>query len=168
MKKNILILKQICKCIQKKTVLNQFYMNIQNGEIVNLIGMEDSGKEDVFSILFGQEKIDSGEIVFNRRSYTQMSQRIVEHAGGIFFINNDEPMVAELSVAENLYIVEKMNYFKRSVSRKKDGDTGAVCLCQIRYRHCAREKSGRTECIRTAYPESTAGICQAGKADCDQ
>ena len=67
MKKNILILKQICKCIQKKTVLNQFYMNIQNGEIVNLIGMEDSGKEDVFSILFGQEKIDSGEIVFNRR-----------------------------------------------------------------------------------------------------
>lgn len=84
MKKNILILKQICKCIQKKTVLNQFYMNIQNGEIVNLIGMEDSGKEDVFSILFGQEKIDSGEIVFNRRSYTQMSQRIVEHAGGIF------------------------------------------------------------------------------------
>ena len=46
MKKNILILKQICKCIQKKTVLNQFYMNIQNGEIVNLIGMEDSGKED--------------------------------------------------------------------------------------------------------------------------
>lgn len=75
MKKNILILKQICKCIQKKTVLNQFYMNIQNGEIVNLIGMEDSGKEDVFSILFGQEKIDSGEIVFNRRSYTQMSQR---------------------------------------------------------------------------------------------
>ena len=87
MKKNILILKQICKCIQKKTVLNQFYMNIQNGEIVNLIGMEDSGKEDVFSILFGQEKIDSGEIVFNRRSYTQMSQRIVEHTGGIFFIN---------------------------------------------------------------------------------
>lgn len=28
-------------------------------------------------------------------------------------------MVAELSVAENLYIVEKMNYFKRSVSRKR-------------------------------------------------
>ena len=55
MKKNILILKQICKCIQKKTVLNQFYMNIQNGEIVNLIGRVDSGKEDVFSILFGQE-----------------------------------------------------------------------------------------------------------------
>ena len=97
-----------------------------------------------------------------------MSQRIVEHAGGIFFINNDEPMVAELSVAENLYIVEKMNYFKRSVSRKKMETQGAVCLCQIRYRHCAREKSGRTECIRTAYPESTAGICQAGKADCDQ
>ena len=69
MKKNILILKQ------KKTVLNQFYMNIQNGEIVNLIGMEDSGKEDVFSILFGQEKIDSGEIVFNRRKlYTDESK----------------------------------------------------------------------------------------------
>lgn len=46
MKKNILILKQICKCIQKKTVLNQFYMNIQNGEIVNLIGMEDRQRGD--------------------------------------------------------------------------------------------------------------------------
>ena len=89
MKKNILILKQICKCIQKKTVLNQFYMNIQNGEIVNLIGMEDSGKEDVFSILFGQEKIDSGEIVFNRRSYTQMSQRTSAEDAGVRFISYD-------------------------------------------------------------------------------
>lgn len=167
MKKNILILKQICKCIQKKTVLNQFYMNIQNGEIVNLIGMEDSGKEDVFSILFGQEKIDSGEIVFNRRSYTQMSQRIVEHAGGIFFINNDEPMVAELSVAENLYIVEKMNYFKRSVSRKRWRHRRSLSLPNS-VSTLRQGKSGRTECIRTAYPESTAGICQAGKADCDQ
>ena len=59
MKKNILILKQICKCIQKKTVLNQFYMNIQNGEIVNLIGMEDSGKED------GQrgDRVQSQEVI---------------------------------------------------------------------------------------------------------
>ena len=119
MKKNILILKQISKCIQKKMVLNQFYMDIQDGEIVNLIGMEDSGKEDVFSILSGREKIDSGEVIFNQKSYVQMSQKIVEHAGGIFFIDNDEPMVTDLSVAENLYIVEKMNYFKRSVSRKK-------------------------------------------------
>ena len=144
------------------------YMNIQNGEIVNLIGMEDSGKEDVFSILFGQEKIDSGEIVFNRRSYTQMSQRIVEHAGGIFFINNDEPMVAELSVAENLYIVEKMNYFKRSVSRKKMETQAQFVFAKFGIDIAPGKKSGRTECIRTAYPESTAGICQAGKADCDQ
>ena len=193
MKKNILILKQICKCIQKKTVRNQCYMNIQNGEIVNLIGMEDSGKEDVFSILFGQEKIDSGEIVFNRRSYTQMSQRIVEHAGGIFFINNDElqlltswrrPIVLlreRQKICSNglndgyrtlgvmlPYMLIHHDLFQTERVTKKDGDTGAVCLCQIRYRHCAREKSGRTECIRTAYPESTAGICQAGKADCDQ
>ena len=164
MKKNILILKQICKCIQKKTVLNQFYMNIQNGEIVNLIGMEDSGKEDVFSILFGQEKIDSGEIVFNRRSYTQMSQRIVEHAGGIFFINNDEPMVAELSVAENLYIVEKMNYFKRSVSRKKMETQAQFVFAKFGIDIAPGKKVGELN----AFEQSTAGICQAGKADCDQ
>ncbi|MDD3416895.1 MAG: ATP-binding cassette domain-containing protein [Lachnospiraceae bacterium] len=119
MKKNVLLLKKISKKYQQNQQLNQFFLDIQDAEIVNLIGLEGSGKEDIFSILFGEEKIDSGEVWFMNKKYGQNEKLPIEKTNGIFFIDNNELMIPELSVAENLYIVEKKNYFQMSVPKKK-------------------------------------------------
>ncbi len=68
--------------------------------------MEDSGKEDVFSLLFGQEKIDSGEIVVQSQElYTDESKNRGTCGWFLCLSIMMNRWFAELSVAENLYIV---------------------------------------------------------------
>lgn len=119
MKKNVLLLKNISRKNQQNILLNQFYLNIQNGEIINLIGLEGSGKEEIFSVLFGKEKIASGELWFMNHKFEQGEELPVEKSKGIFFIDNNELLIPELSVAENIYIIEKVNYMQFCVPKKK-------------------------------------------------
>ena len=56
MKKNVLLLKNITKEKAGSKVLDQFYVEILSGEIMNLIGLEGSGKEEIYSILFGEDR----------------------------------------------------------------------------------------------------------------
>ena len=62
-------LRRIVKEKVGNLILNQFSLEILSGEIVNLIGLEGSGKEELFSILSGKEEIDSGEIYFLGKEY---------------------------------------------------------------------------------------------------
>lgn len=119
MKKDILLLEKITKEKAGNKMLNQFFLEILDGEIVNLIGLEGSGKEEVYSTLFGQNDMDSGEIWFAGRKYSGEKELPVEKVNGIFFIENKKLIIPDLSVAENLYIIEKVNYFQLSVSRRK-------------------------------------------------
>ena len=68
MKKNVLLLKNITKEKAGSKVLDQFYVEILSGEIMNLIGLEGSGKEEIYSILFGDECADKGEVWFAGKS----------------------------------------------------------------------------------------------------
>lgn len=119
MKKNILLLKKISKENHQNGLLNQFYLDVQDGEIVNLIGLEGSGKEEIFSILFGKEQVDSGEVWFLNKRWENNEKLPIEHTNGIFFIDNNELIIPDLSVAENIYIIEQVNYLQLSVSKKK-------------------------------------------------
>lgn len=119
MKKDVLTLKKISKEKSGNRILNQFYMKIVSGEIINLIGLEGSGKHEIYSILFGEDQIDSGEIWFSGKVYHKRERLPVEQVNGIFFIGNHDLIIPDLTVAENIYIIEKINYFQLSVSRKK-------------------------------------------------
>lgn len=119
MKKEILLLKKIAKKRSGEKVLNDFSLEILSGEIVNLIGLEGAGKQEIYSILFGEETADSGEIWFDGKHYAKERDLPVERVNGIFFIENNELIIPDLSVAENLYIIEKINYCQFSVSRRK-------------------------------------------------
>ena len=119
MKKNILSLVRLTKEKAGHRILNQFYMDIFGGEMVNLIGLEGSGKEEIYNILFGDEIPDSGEIFFLEEKMSRDRKLPVERREGIFFIGNHDLIIPNLTVAENMYIIEHMNYFSLSVSAKK-------------------------------------------------
>ena len=119
MKKGVLLLKKLTKGKSENGGLNQFFLQICSGEIVNLIGLEESGKNEIYAILFGEDTADSGDVWFDGRRYEKGKGLPVEQANGIFFIGNNELIIPELSVSENMYIIEKMNYFQLSVSKKK-------------------------------------------------
>lgn len=101
-------------------ILNQFSLEILSGEIINLIGLEGSGKEELYAILSGKEFIDSGDVWFNGKQYKIGKESLpVERVNGIFLIGNYDLIIPDLTVAENIYIIEKINYFQFSVSKKK-------------------------------------------------
>lgn len=119
MKEEVLLLKDVTKIKARNKVLDHFFMEVLSGEIINLIGLEGSGKAEIYSILFGDESNYEGQIRFMGKYYEKGSALPVERLNGIFFIGNQELIIPNLSVAENLYIIEKINYFQFSVSKKK-------------------------------------------------
>lgn len=119
MKKNVLTLKNITKEKFGNKILDKFYLNIVSGEIINLIGVDGSGRQEIYSILSGKEKIDDGEIWFSSHLYHKYEELPVEQANGMFFIGNYDMIIPDMTIAENIYIVEKINYLQFSVSKKK-------------------------------------------------
>lgn len=119
MRNEVLLLKKITKIRAGNKVLDDFFLDILSGEIINLIGLEGSGNQEIYSILFGEDTRDSGEIWFSGQHYERGRRLPVERANGIFFIGNNELIIPDLTVAENLYIIEKINYLQFSVSKKK-------------------------------------------------
>lgn len=119
MRKNILTLKNITKEKFGNRVLDKFYINIVSGEIINLIGLDGSGRKEIYSILSEKEKIDEGEIWFDNRLYHQYEDLPVEQVNGMFFIGNYDLIIPDMTIAENIYIIEKINYLQFCVSKKK-------------------------------------------------
>lgn len=119
MRKNILTLKNITKEKFGNRVLDKFYINIVSGEIINLIGLDGSGRKEIYSFLSGKEKIDEGEIWFDNRLYHQYEDLPVEQVNGMFFIGNYDLIIPDMTIAENIYIIEKINYLQFCVSKKK-------------------------------------------------
>lgn len=116
MKKNVLTLKNLTKKKFGNKILDKFYMNIVSGETINLIGLDGSGRQEIYAILSGKEKIDEGEIWFDNRLYHQYEELPVEQANGLFFIGNYDLIIPDMTIAENLYIIEKINYLQFCVS----------------------------------------------------
>lgn len=116
MKKNVLTLKNLTKKKFGNKILDKFYMNIVSGEIINLIGLDGSGRQEIYAILSGKEKIDEGEIWFDNRLYHQYEELPVEQANGLFFIGNYDLIIPDMTIAENLYIIET-NYPAFTVPR---------------------------------------------------
>lgn len=119
MKKQVLLIDEISGDKMQNKVLDHFFLEILSGEIINLIGLEGSGKEEIYSILFGEESAESGRIWFGDKKYIRGRFLPAEKSNGIFFIGNHDLIIPDLTVAENLYIIEKINYFQLSVSSKK-------------------------------------------------
>lgn len=119
MKKSVLLLKNLKKEKAGSQILNHFFLEIFSGEIVDLIGLEGSGKEEIYAILFGEDAPDGGEILFAGKHCGKGHKIPVESANGIFFIGNQELLVPDLTVAENMYIVEKINYLQFCVPKRK-------------------------------------------------
>lgn len=150
MRKNILTLKHITKKKFGNKILDKFYLNIVSGEIINLIGLDGSGKQEIYSILSGKEKIDEGEIWFANHLYHRYEELPVEQADGMVFIGNYDLIIPDMTIAENIYIVEKINYLQFCVSRKKmelqaqkmfarfgvDLDPGKLAKNLTRYESC--------------------------------
>lgn len=71
----MLELKNIKKTFDNKVVLDGISLQIQDGEIVSMLGLSGSGKTTLLNIILGLTCMDSGLIIYNGEDISKVSMR---------------------------------------------------------------------------------------------
>ncbi len=84
-------------------ILRNVSINVEEGEIVDLLGSNGAGKSTLMRTLVGLNRIWSGEVIFNGVNLTNAtSDKIVK--SGISIVPEGRRLFAGMTVTENLYM----------------------------------------------------------------
>ena len=98
--KEILTVNNLCKTVDGKKVLDKVSFTILKGDKVAFVGTNDIAKTTLFKILMGEEKFDSGEVIWGKTitksyfpqdnsSYFDKDINIMEWIGGFYNIDDE-------------------------------------------------------------------------------
>ena len=117
----ILEVKEISKSFKKTKVLDKFSLNVEEGEIISILGPSGVGKSTLLRCINGLEKIDSGEIIINgNRIKSKISKQSNLDIGLVF---QDYNLFPQYSVIQNVTLtltkVLKVNKEDAIIKAKK-------------------------------------------------
>jgi ribose transport system ATP-binding protein len=102
-------LQGIVKRFGSTAVLNDIHLDFHRGEIHALIGENGAGKSTVGKIIGGYYLADAGEMeIFEKPVDAWSPRRALQH--GIAMIHQEVQLVAELSVAKNVFLGIEQNF----------------------------------------------------------
>jgi ribose transport system ATP-binding protein len=110
--------KEMVKTFGVVTALNNVSIDINQGEIVGLIGENGSGKSTLASIVSGIQKPDSGEMFFKGELWNPTSM-IDSINKGIGIIVQEVGVIAGISIAENIFLGEISKFTNHMFVNKK-------------------------------------------------
>ena len=98
--KEILTVKKLSKTIEGRKVLNNVSFTVLKGDKIAFVGSDNIAKTTLFKILMGEEKADSGEIIFGKTvnpsyfpqdnsEYFKKDQSIMEWIGDYYDIDDE-------------------------------------------------------------------------------
>jgi ABC-type Fe3+/spermidine/putrescine transport system ATPase subunit len=93
-----IILKNIYKTIGKKTILNNLYLEVKQGEFHVVLGPSGEGKSTLLSIIAGLIKPDKGKIFIN----DQLINDLPPQKRNVGFVFQDYALFPHLTVYENV------------------------------------------------------------------
>lgn len=123
--KNVLSVRNICKRYVGIQALSDVSIDFETGETHALVGENGAGKSTLIKMISGAEEPDSGELVFDGRSYLKMTPHLARSVG-VATIYQEFNLFPSLTVAENIYmgdetyeenkgwIYHKQDYIKRA------------------------------------------------------
>ena len=100
---NILFMKDIKKSFSGVQVLRNINLELNEGEVLALIGENGAGKSTLMKILKGEVKRDSGEIVIDGKQIDELTPDIATKLG-ISMIHQELTPIPDMTVAENLFL----------------------------------------------------------------
>lgn len=119
-------LKNITKKFENKTVFANFNLQIDQNEMVAIIGPSGSGKSTLLNILGLIDKVDDGEYQFeqytNIKPNSRLSQKIIREK--ISYLFQNFALIEEDTVLQNLLLALK--YVKQSKKEKTEIITAAL------------------------------------------
>ena len=119
-------LKNITKKFENKTVFANFNLQIDQNEMVAIIGPSGSGKSTLLNILGLIDKVDDGEYQFeqytNIKPNSRLAQKIIREK--ISYLFQNFALIEEDTVLQNLLVALK--YVKQSKKEKTEIITAAL------------------------------------------
>ena len=100
---SVLQLKDITKSFFGVQVLHGISLELNEGEILGLVGENGAGKSTMMNIIGGVLQPDSGSMILRGEAYQPENPQVAtDH--GISFIHQELSLFSNLTVAENIYI----------------------------------------------------------------
>lgn len=115
----MLTLKNITKTYPGVVALDKVSVSFKQGEVHAVMGENGAGKSTLIKIISGAIHPDpGGEILFDDRSYTQMTPALSAE-NGVAVIYQDINLVTPMTVAENMFMGRRMGkgYSKRRLNK---------------------------------------------------
>jgi len=94
------------KNMNKKNVVSNISFNLRKGEILGFAGLMGAGRTEVAKLLFGYDKMDSGEIILEGKSI-KITSPIEAIKNKIVYLTEDrkkDGIFAEMSVEDNIMV----------------------------------------------------------------
>lgn len=113
-------LKNISKSFGSKVLFNDFSLTINDGQSVVITGKSGSGKSTLLNILSLIEKIDSGEILWNKRKIDKIDNKEIEKIRRyqIGYLFQNYGLIEEETVLDNLKLASYYSENKKNIDYK--------------------------------------------------
>lgn len=118
----ILSIRKISKTYPGVIALNNFSMDFNSGEVHALLGENGAGKSTLIKVISGAITPDSGEIIFNEKSYAKMTPSLARSLG-VEVIYQEFSLVESLSVAKNVFLGATAGFLTDIQSLRKKTDS---------------------------------------------
>lgn len=130
----------------EEEVLKGVNLSLKEGEITALVGPSGSGKSTILTIAAGLQKASGGEILFEGKDMTKMSQEEIRHirATDFGFVFQSSHLVPFLTVEEQLELM--LDVSETKISKKEQTTAIADILKLVDMEH-----------RKDAYPSSLSG-----------
>ena len=102
-------IKNISKSFNKKIVVNNLSISMNENKIYGLLGPNGAGKTTTFYMIAGLIKSDSGKIIFENKDISEMPMH-KRSLHGIKYLPQEPSIFQDLTVYENLYGLAELSY----------------------------------------------------------
>jgi ribose transport system ATP-binding protein len=117
---NVLLVQNISKRYVGIQALDNVSIDFKKGETHALVGENGAGKSTLIKIISGAEVPDSGNLVFEDKSFDKMTPHLAQSVG-VATIYQEFNLFPTLSVAENIFMGdETLSNRKRYFYNKKE------------------------------------------------
>ena len=110
-------MRHISKSFGNVKALEYANFSANKGDVMGLLGENGAGKSTLIKILCGVEREDEGEVVlFGKKMLRRTPKEAMEE--GVRVVHQELSLIANATVAENLFMTEKSGLFQRENLKK--------------------------------------------------
>ena len=105
------------KSYGKQNVLINFNLEVQNGEIISLLGSSGSGKTTFLRLVAGLEIPDSGQIILNEKFVNDKNTFVRPERRDCSLVFQDYALFPNMSVHENIFFGKNSDQNKKKIEQ---------------------------------------------------